>query len=140
MGATVSRAGYSSDYEGLWREIMYRGAVKSAIRGKRGQAFLRETIATLDALQEPRLIAGNLMDESGVCALGAVGAARGLDLLTVYPEGYDVIAEALGIAESLAREIEYVNDEDAHYGETPERRFERVREWVAAQIDQEEKP
>ncbi len=35
----MSRSGYQDDCEGL---NLYRGTVRRAIRGKRGQAFLRE--------------------------------------------------------------------------------------------------
>jgi hypothetical protein len=37
----MSRSGYSDDLEN-WSLIRWRGAVASAIRGRRGQAFLRE--------------------------------------------------------------------------------------------------
>jgi len=57
----MSRSGYSDDCEDNWSWICWRGAVKSAIRGKRGQAFLRETLAALDALPERKLIAKDLI-------------------------------------------------------------------------------
>jgi len=46
----MSRSGYSDDCDDQWSLICWRGAVKSAIRGKRGQAFLKEMLAALDAL------------------------------------------------------------------------------------------
>lgn len=58
----MSRSGYSDDYDGdNWDLIRWRGAVTSAIRGKRGQAFLREALAALDAMPEKQLIAGDLV-------------------------------------------------------------------------------
>ena len=64
----MSRSGYSDDCSG--RELnLWRGAVESAIRGKRGQAFLREMLVALDAMPEKRLIAGELVTPTGeVCA------------------------------------------------------------------------
>ena len=57
----MSRSGYVDDMCDEWALIRYRGAVKSAIRGKRGQAFLREMLAALDAMPEKRLISGALV-------------------------------------------------------------------------------
>jgi hypothetical protein len=45
----MSRSGYSDDCSG--RElVLWRGAVASALRGRRGQAFLRELVDALDAV------------------------------------------------------------------------------------------
>jgi hypothetical protein len=49
------------------------------MRGKRRQAALKEMLQALDARPEKRLIAEDLEDSSGnVCALGALGKARGI--------------------------------------------------------------
>ena len=48
----MSRSGYSDDYEPS-NIAMWRGQVASAMRGKRGQAFLRELIEALDAFPIP---------------------------------------------------------------------------------------
>jgi hypothetical protein len=53
----MGRAGYSEDCDG-WALIRWRGAVTSAIRGKRGQAFLREMLDALDALPVKRIASG----------------------------------------------------------------------------------
>lgn len=83
----MSRSGYDDDGCGdMWDWVRYRGAVKSAMRGQRGQAFLREMLAALYALPEKRLIQNDLVDEyddGAVCALGAVGRARNLDMAKV---------------------------------------------------------
>ena len=55
----MSRSGYHDGID-QWDLIRWRGAVASAIRGKRGQAFLREMLDALDALPEPKLIAHDL--------------------------------------------------------------------------------
>ena len=129
----MSRSGYVDDYEGL---NLYRGAVLQALRGRRGQAFLRELLAALDALPAPRLIAHELIACGGeVCALGAAGLQRGLDMATIDDYDSECVAEAFGIAHAMAAEIAYVNDEQGNSRETPEERFARVRRWVVGQIE-----
>ena len=116
-----------------WALIRWRGCVASAVRGKRGQSLLTEMLAALDAMPEKKLIAEELIQDGNVCALGALGLARGLDMAKVDPEQYDQVAALFGVAEPLVREIESIND-DSYYGETPNGRWARVREWVASQI------
>ncbi|WP_323142770.1 hypothetical protein [Massilia phyllosphaerae] len=163
----MSRSGYCEDYGdddplALGR---YRAQVMSAIRGKRGQALLRELLAALDAMPDKQLVAGELEADGHFCALGVVGQARGLDLASI--DTYDV--EALGpkfnIAEQLAREIMWVNDEHVsdHRWEWVEicgpmrrwesheqqvqvpkeqagaQRWQAVRDWVAMHITKESK-
>jgi hypothetical protein len=72
----MSRSGYSDDCD-QWDMIRWRGAVASSIRGARGQAFLKEMLAALDALPEPKLIAEELESDGAVCAIGAVGPFAG---------------------------------------------------------------
>ena len=75
----MSRSGYSdSDDFDYWELNLYRANVERAISGKRGQAFLRELIAALDALPEKKLISESLADADGVCALGSVARSRGI--------------------------------------------------------------
>lgn len=58
----MSRSGYSDDDDddGGSRLNLWRGAVERAIKGKRGQAFLRELGAALDAMPDKRLTTGEL--------------------------------------------------------------------------------
>lgn len=136
----MSRSGYSDDFgDNQWDLIRWRGAVASAMRGRRGQAFLKEMLVTLDALPEKRLIAYDLEKGGEVCAIGAVGRARGVDMSKMDPEDYDSVAGQFGIATPLAQEIVYMND-DGWYGLTPEQRFERMRAWVANHIKPEPSP
>ena len=66
----MSRSGYSDDCD-TWPLICWRGAVASALRGKRGQQFLIELRDALDAMPEKRLIAEQLQDGTGChCTLG----------------------------------------------------------------------
>lgn len=58
----MSRSGYIDDYDDDNGSLaMYRGQVASAMRGKRGQAFLRGLLSALDEMPEKRLIAGHLV-------------------------------------------------------------------------------
>lgn len=128
----MSRSGYSNDYSN-WDIIRWRGAVASAIRGKRGQELLREMAAALDAMPNKCLIAEELELNGEVCALGCVGKARGLDMTVLDPHDPDTIANNFGVSQALVREIEEVNDNDERYA-TPEQRWEIVRNWVRKHI------
>jgi hypothetical protein len=103
----VSRSGYSDDMDDQWQFIRWRGTVKSAIRGKRGQAFLREMLVAMDAMPEKRLVASELEAEGQVCAIGSVGRARGIDMSKLDPEDYDTVAGTLpatkGVTEAMDR-------------------------------------
>ena len=130
----VSRSGYSDDYDlENWDLIRWRGQVASAIRGKRGQAFLRELVAALDAMPEKRLIANELESFGNVCAIGSVGMQRGVDMTKLDPDDYDRIAATFGIAPQLVQEIEWMNDE-AYFGETPEGRWKFMRDWAVRKL------
>jgi hypothetical protein len=134
----MSRSGYSDDYGEDNSGYLYRGAVASAIKGRRGQAFLKEMLAALDALPEKKLIAGELVepDTGAVCAIGAVGKARGIDMLGLDYEDADKVSAVFGIASAMAREVVFENDDDFGFNikETPEQRFARMRRWIVKQI------
>jgi hypothetical protein len=153
----MSRSGYSDDNEGV---NLWRGAVNSAIRGKRGQALLRELLAALDAMPDKRLVAGELEEDGEFCALGVVGQARGMNLAAIDTYDVESLGSKFNIAEALAREIMWVNDD--HVSETRwvevevfgplrprdrrifgmnvpnecagSQRWQTVREWVEANI------
>lgn len=134
----MSRSGYSDSCEG-WALIRWRGAVNAAIRGKRGQSALQELAQALDALPEKRLAANSLVTAEGeYCTLGALGRARGMDMAAIDADDRGAVAGAFGIAEALAAEIMYMNDENPFfYGTTPEaaeRRWQYMRKWVADQL------
>ena len=137
----MSRSGYVDDIEDNWQLIMWRGQVASAIRGRRGQAFLRELIVALDALPKKELIANELRHGDEVCALGSVGVRRDIDLEVLDPEDRVALAKTFGVAAPLIQEIEWVNDEMGLYlyPDTPEKRWQRVRQWAVENI-REAKP
>lgn len=143
----MSRSGYN-EYGDIdqWDLIRWRGAVHSALNGKRGQDFLKEMLDALDALPEKKLIKHDLINDGEVCAIGSVGIARGTDMSDLNPDRSRDVAEAFGIANALVCEIEFINDEDYFPGygrrlepdEDPEARWIRVRAWVEKWIIQEE--
>jgi hypothetical protein len=81
------------------------------MRGARGQSFLKEMLAAFDALPERKLIASGLEVDGNVCALGAVGKARAMDMRKIDPD-----------------------DHEGARNETPEQRYERMRRWVDGRI------
>lgn len=112
----MSRSGYTDDIDSYWQHIMWRGRVASSIRGKRGQAMLRELLAVLDAMPDKRLYPNSFATVSGeYCTLGVLGAARGtkMDDLGDAEDGCDerLVAERFGVAAPLVQEIMYMNDE-----------------------------
>ena len=128
----MSRSGYVDDCETI---NLYRASVANALRGKRGQAFLKEMAAAMDAMEEKVLIADDLVTEEGdVCAIATVARARKMDVSKLDPEDPESIAKVFGIARCMAAEIEYMNDEWGPYTETPEERWTRMRKWVDKQI------
>lgn len=139
----MSRSGLVEDWDcdDNWRHVRWRGAVASAIRGKRGQDFLRELIAALDAMPIKELCSGDLQREDGqVCAIGCVAKARGIDTKTwgdVYGDA-DRVGENMGIAHAMAAEVIWANDECV-WGNLPEnernaKRWQSVRDWAVAHL------
>lgn len=137
----MSRSGYYDDGDN-WGLICWRGAVASAMRGKRGQSFLVELLSTLDAMPEKRLLVVTVNKPEGCCTLGSISAARGIetaDLDSQIDSGDDwevaeKLASRLDIAPAMAKEIVYMNDEGAWGSETPEQRWIRMRQWVVESI------
>ncbi len=104
----MSRSGYSDDCDNL---ALWRGAVAASIKGKRGQAFLKEALARLDAMPVKELVSGELEADGQFCTLGVVGAGRGLDLRKIDTYDYRALTDIFNIAGPLAQEIMYLNDE-----------------------------
>ena len=131
----MSRSGYTDEIVNEWEFICYRGAVNSAIRGKRGQQLLTEMAEALDAMPVKELIADKLEHQGQYCALGTVGVKRNIDMSEIDSYDQDSVSEAFNIAPSLAAEIAFINDEAKLYAEeTPAQRWVRVRAWVERNI------
>ena len=132
----MSRSEYTEDSSNDWATIMWRGAVKSALKGRRGQIFLTELLGGMDALPEKRLIDNALEVNGEYCAIGVVGLVRGMDMGLLDPHDWGEISECFDIAEAMVREVVFMNDECSFSWETPEQRWRRMREWVKGQITQ----
>jgi hypothetical protein len=137
----MSRSGWSDgDDAENWDLIRWAGAQKAAVRGKRGQAMLRDLAAALDAMPVKELASHEWVSPDGpACALGVLGRARGLEpqMADLDPEddrSADVAAEMLGVSPTLARLVVWENDEGSWNVETPAARWKRVRSWVQSQI------
>lgn len=133
---------------GLWEN-----AVRRALRGKRGQAALRELEAALLALPEKRLIAGRVSDGASVCTLGALALKRRVaggvsvadalaELADEYPEEEDADWLAAGLGREELR-LRYtlawavINENDEEYGDrrfSPEERYAAMLAWVRRQL------
>jgi hypothetical protein len=124
-------------------ELQYAN-LRRTMLSARGQAFLWELLEALDALPQKRLIQGALRQSGEVCAIGAVGLKRCMDLNALDSHEHDEIAHAFGVSLMMVQEIAYWNDEGMEAcllgltdgGEfkenTPEDRFGFVRAWVVS--------
>ena len=141
----MSRYSDCDDYDWEpWMEGQAAGALRSAIRGRRGQQLLRDLIAGLDALPEPELASGVLEDpETGcACALGVVRRQRGPEAvpLRIDPTDPDLdwreLAEPFDISLTLANEVVAQNDYNTvnNDEQSRRRRWVSVRAWAAGHL------
>ena len=140
----MSRSNYHDDVCYDWSYIRWRGAVRSGVCSKRGQAFLRNLIDHLDAMPVKYLCSGSFKNDSGeICTLTLplleAGISDPIDLQSLLDDvecgDTKKIQRALSISDALIREIMYQNDEGGPYdGETGEQRWVRMRAWVAEMI------
>lgn len=146
-GAEMSRSNYCEiEHEGTVN--LYRASVERAIKGKRGQKFLRNLLAAMDALPVKELYQGDLVsidyDEKtgqnytlGYCALGTVCKDKMSidDLLKIDSFDHQELSRLFNISPRMAAEIMFENDEgESWLAETPVQRFDRMRLWVAGNI------
>lgn len=145
----MSRHSYVDDEEYPGQFALYRQRVARALRGKRGQKFLRELAAELDAMPLRELGRGGLVDEESgkACTLGVAALCRGVDAETLMSvedcEHNEYVSKLLDIAECMAAEIAYENDEHGIVcvggpvsvrRETDAERWTRMRAWVREQL------
>ncbi len=153
------RIGYSEDEDypgqfGLWQANCNR-----SLKGKAGQAALRELEAALLALPDKRLTSGVYKDEDGcVCPLAALAKYKGVadaDLQADPEYDMEQVGVELGVPRLAAWKIVELNDLQLSgttliFGEgpyrwpseqpyayvpiTPEQRYERVLQWVQEQL------
>lgn len=105
---------------------------------------MRDLLDALDAMPVKRLIAHELRERATevlpkvfvggeVCTLGAIGVQRSVALESIDPEDHGTLGQIFNISGPLVQEIESENDEGS-WNETPEKRWLRMRRWVASNI------
>lgn len=111
----MSRHGYTDDMDDPLAHGRWRAQVLSALRGKRGQALLRELAEALDAMPDKRLYPGSFATAEGeFCTLGVLGEKLGTKMDDLGDEDWcdtALVGERFGIANAMAAEIMYLNDE-----------------------------
>lgn len=156
----MSRINYSDEEDRPGQFALWDANCRRSIRGKDGQRELRELEAALLALPEKRLIHGALTDDDGgVCAIACYAKHKGVDITAFDPEDEsDEVGVAAGMPRLIAWKVVALNDimldtvwevahgplnrYEAHYkgglalirDMTPEERYEKVLEWVRAQL------
>lgn len=140
---------------GLWDANCRR-----SIKGRKGQAALRELEAALLALPEKRLIADKLEDDEGrVCAIGALAKAKGVTPKADPDYEMEEVGVELGMPRMVAWKVVAENDvtldkvwnvaegplapNDYPYqgglllirDVTPEERYEKMLAWVQEQLN-----
>ncbi len=161
----MSRHGYVEDSCGdddnlAWGRHMAQ--LRSATKGRRGQAFFLALVEALDAMPEKSLAPNSLETKDGaVCALGCLARHRSIDVKSFqlgdpYTEDpdeggdweqsdWETLAKLFDISPVLAREVMYQNDECATWGSTGtsshptagEQRWQKVRAWALRQLKPE---
>lgn len=113
----MSRSGYTDHIDDPLAYGRWRQAVNRALNGKRGQALLRDLIEALDSMEDKRLYPGSFATADGeFCTLGVLGAHRGTNMDDLGDEDEcdpELVGQRFGIAQSMAAEIMYMNDEYA---------------------------
>ena len=136
---------YQEDYDfEPWMPGQQAGALKSAIRGRRGQRLLLDLVAGLDALSVPELSAGALEDEATgcCCALGAVRRYRGPAAVPLYyhPKEEDLdpphFAKPFNVAPALAYAVVEANEgwSDSNVESARRQRWKAVRAWAVRHL------
>ncbi len=142
--------GDDGDGEGMPPQLWMQ-AVRNALKGKRGQAILRELKEALLSLPRPHLISGVVAFEGEVCPLGALARRRieAGEAIKVYGRtlrtaedlesmrfdlgdemGAVELGEAMGLKRAMAWGLAYENDEGGPWKETDAGRYQRILGWI----------
>lgn len=129
------RLNYSEDEHFPGQFELWQSNCERSLRGRSGQAELRELHAALVALPEKRLIFGSLVDdEGGVCAVGAYARHKGLSLSNFDPEDEtDEVGIEAGMPRLVAWKVVEMNDIQFN-SLTPEQRYEKMLSWVESKL------
>jgi hypothetical protein len=140
----MSRIGISDDEEFPGQFGLWQGNCQRSIKGRVGQAALRELEAALLALPQKRLIAGELEDSEGeVCALGALKRYKGVAEVKAEPEWeMEEVGVELGMPRLVAWKVVALNDDEFDWRApiSPEERYEKVLTWVRKQLIEPSQP
>lgn len=152
------RIGYSEDEDYPGQFELWQANCRRSIKGKAGQAALRELEQALLALPEKRLIAGELENAEGeVCALGALKKYQGVEVESDPECEMEEVGVELGMPRLVAWKVVALNDEEIcghhvtlagpiqsrytgggylrqYVPPTPEERYEKVLAWVRKQL------
>lgn len=151
---------YEPEYNNAWE--LWNTAVNRHLGGAKGQQALRDLRDALLALPEKRLIENRLADEQGcVCTVGALALhkrttqgekpdevladlASRITQETLEDGDYWEVEERtikcgkdIGLKMTMAVTLAQKNDDQAHWKETPEQRYERVLAWANKRIFEE---
>ncbi len=130
------RISFSDDEDFPGQVDLWQGNCERSLRGKKGQRELRELHAALLALPGKRLIHGALEDESGgVCAIGAYGKRKGVDLSRFDVDtDTDQVGIAGGMPPLVAWKVVEMNDVEFGRHVTPEQRYLKLLAWVESKL------
>jgi len=132
----VSRISYCDEEDFPGQFDLWQGNCERSLRGKKGQEELGELRAALLDLPDKRLLHKALEDEEGgVCAIGAYGKRKGVDLSKF---DLDTDTDEVGIVGGMPRLVAWkvveMNDFqfDRHF--TPEQRYEKMLAWIDSKL------
>jgi hypothetical protein len=136
----MNRSSYAEAEFCCWDVVRWRGAVASAIKGRRGQSLLKRLRAAFDAHPDKKLVANSFAADGAFCTLGLLAHHKGIDLSNINPSAvdYERLADKFDVSEALVREIMFENDEGMcpdHYSNSDEEeRFVNMRRWIERHI------
>lgn len=144
------RVNYSEDEDFPGQFELWQANCQRSLKGKAGQAALRELETALLALPEKRLIADKLQAPDGeVCALGALGRFKGVEVPISTDNNYNdddclerleqeeaviQFGVDLGVPYMVSVAIVERNDGGSYFDDTPEGRYTAMLTWVQRQL------
>ena len=142
------RITYNEDEGYPGQFALWEANCRRSIRGRRGQAELKQLEAALRALPQQRLTKDTLVEGDDVCAIGAYARYKGFTLADYDPEDE---TDQVGVAAGMPRLVAWsvVAQNDLHCNTfwgiplvrdmTPEERYVKVLAWVRGHIVPPEK-
>ncbi len=126
---------FSDDFEEEFPNeyAFFEKRLETSLAGKRGQNFLKELAAEMDAMPVKELVKGDLVTKDGACcALGVVCKSRKINVEKLDPDEHLDVANVLDISLPMAGRIAWLNDDDVDQNDAD--RWKRMRKWVSEQI------